>query len=89
MEVALNERTLETPGLILVRITTSQNVGFVTARAFGRQMGIPQIAPGIFGGTEQLPSLPTFLLGRSYDVDIVASTADGRTVSITLPIGLR
>jgi O-antigen ligase len=89
VEVALNERTLEVPGPVLVRITTSANVGAVTARVFGRQMGIPQIAPGLFGGADQMPSLPTFLLGRSYDVEFIASTPDGRSTSVTLPVGLR
>jgi hypothetical protein len=89
VEVALNARTLEVPGPVLVRVTTSLNVGAVTARAFGRQMGIPQIAPGIFGSADQLPTLPMFLLGRSYDIEFVASTPDGRSTSVTLPVGLR
>lgn len=89
VEIALNERTIEVPGLVLVRVTTSPNVWAVTARAFGRQLGIPQIAPGIFGGVDQLPSLPGFLLGRSYDIEIVASTQHGRSTSFTLPLGLR
>jgi hypothetical protein len=89
VEVALNERTLEAPGPLLVRITTSPNVGSVTARAFGRQLGIPQLAPGVFGGTDQLPVLPAFLLGRSYDIEFVAATQDGRSTSFTLPVGLR
>jgi hypothetical protein len=61
----------------------------VTARAFGRQLGIPQLAPGVFGGMDQLPTLPAFLLGRSYDIEFVAATQDGRSTSFTLPVGLR
>jgi hypothetical protein len=89
IEIALNERTLEVPGPVLVRVTTSPSVGAVTARVWGREMGIPQIAPGVFGGADQLPRLPWFLRGRSYDVEFVASTRDGRSASVTLPVGLR
>jgi len=89
VEIALNDKTLHQGGSLLVRITTSPDVTAVVARTLGREIGIPQSSPGVFAGMQQLPTgIPFFLLNRTYQVDFVASTADGRSASYTLPIRL-
>lgn len=88
-EIAVNDRVLHKGGLLLVRVMTSPDVTSVLARTFGRSIYIPQGAPGYFAGQEQLPSaIPSFLLNRTYDIEVVASTADGRSASYKLPLRL-
>ncbi|MEA2688564.1 MAG: hypothetical protein QOD51_1171 [Candidatus Eremiobacteraeota bacterium] len=89
LEIALNDRVLHKGGLLLVRITTSTDVTTVVARTMGHEIAVPQGAPGYFAGQEQLPSgIPFFLLGRSYQVEFVATTADGRSTTYSLPVRL-
>jgi len=89
LEIAINDRVLHKGGLLLVRVTTSSDVTGVVARTMGHEIGIPQGAPGYFAGQEQLPgNIPFFLLGRSYQVEFVATTADGRSTSFSLPVRL-
>jgi hypothetical protein len=89
VEIALNDRVLHKGGLMLVRVTTSADVTTVIARTLGREIGIPKGAPGYFAGQEQLPSgIPSSFLNRSYDVEFVASTGDGRSTSYTVPVRL-
>ena len=88
-EIALNDRVLHKGGGLLVRVTTTADVVTLMARTLGREIGIPQMAPGVFAGQEQLPNgIPAYLLNRSYDVEFVATTGDGRNASYTVPIRL-
>jgi hypothetical protein len=88
-EIAANDRVLHKGGLLLVRITTSPDVTHVIARTWNHEIGIPQISPGVFSGQETLPSnIPFFMLNRTYQIEIVASTADGRSASYTVPVRL-
>jgi hypothetical protein len=89
LEIALNDRVLHKGGMLLVRVTTSTDVTTLVARTLGHEIGIPQGAPGYFAGQQQLPTgIPFFLLGRDYQVEFVATTADGRTATYSIPIRL-
>ncbi|MDB5069018.1 MAG: hypothetical protein JWM87_129, partial [Candidatus Eremiobacteraeota bacterium] len=89
LEIAMNDRVLHKGGMLLVRVTTSPDVTAVVARTMGHEITIPQGAPGYFAGQEQLPSgIPFFLLNRSYQIEFVATTADGRSTTYTLPVRL-
>ncbi len=89
VEIALNDRVLHAGGMLLVRVMTSPDVTGVIARTWDHAITIPQGSPGYFAGQTQLPAgIPFFLLNRTYQIDFVASTADGRTVTYTLPVRL-
>ncbi|HEX3463901.1 MAG TPA: hypothetical protein VHS78_07640 [Candidatus Elarobacter sp.] len=89
VQIALNDRVLHKGGPLVVRVTTSADVTTVVARTMGREIGIPQGGPGYFSGQDQLPSsIPFFLLNRTYQIEFVASTGDGRTTSYTVPVRL-
>ncbi len=89
VEIALNDRVIHKGGLLLVRVTTSADVTAVIARTMGHEIIVPQGAPGYFAGQEQMPSgIPFFLLNRTYQIEFVASTADGRSAAFTMPIRL-
>ena len=88
-EIALNDRVIHKGGMLLVRVTTSSDVTAVVARTMGREIAIPQGAPGYFAGQEQMPSgIPFFLLNRTYQIEFVATTADGRSAIFSLPVRL-
>ena len=89
VEIAANDRVLHQGGMLLVRITTSQDVTRVIARTWNHEIGIPLISPGVFSGQEQLPgNIPFFMLNRNYQIEVVAMTADGRSASFTVPVRL-
>lgn len=89
VQVALNDHVLHNGGALLVRVTTTVDVVTVIARTLGHEIGISRTAPGVFSGAQQLPGgIPFFLLGRNYNVDFVATTADGRSATTTLNIRL-
>jgi hypothetical protein len=59
------------------------------ARTMGHQIGIPIMSPGVFAGQQQLPSgIPNFLLNRNYEIEFVATTADGKTTVFAIPLRL-
>ena len=89
VEIAANDRVLHKGGMLLVRITTSPDVTRVLARTMGHEIYIPQMSAGVFSGQEQLPAgIPFFMLNRTYQIEIVATTADGRSASFTVPVRL-
>ena len=89
IEIALNDRVLHKGGMLLVKVTTSPDVTAVVARTMGHEIAIPQGAPGYFAGQQQLPDgIPFFMLNRTYQVEFVATTADGRNTVFALPLRL-
>lgn len=89
VEIALNDRTLHQGQMLLVKITTSPDVTSMYARTLGHQIAIPFMSPGIFAGQQQLPNaIPGFLLNRSYQIEFVATTADGKSTIVALPLRL-
>jgi len=89
LEIAINDRVIHKGGLLLVRVTTSPDVTGVICRAMGHEIAIPMGAPGYFAGQEQIPNaIPGFLLNRTYQIEFVASTADGRSTVFAVPIRL-
>jgi hypothetical protein len=88
-EIAANDRVLHKGGMLLVRITTSLDVTRVVLRGMGHEIAVPQMSPGVFSGQQQLPSgIPFFMLNRTYQIEVVATTADGRNASFTVPVRL-
>ncbi|MDB5095242.1 MAG: hypothetical protein JWO85_3343 [Candidatus Eremiobacteraeota bacterium] len=89
IEVALNDKVLHSGGMMLVRVTTSPDVTTVVARTMGHEIAVPLYSPGVFAGQQQMPSgIPFFLLNRTFQVDFVATTADGHTAVTSLPLRL-
>jgi hypothetical protein len=88
LEIDLNANVLSAPGPIRVRVLTTAAVNAVVARTMGRELGVPEQAPGVFGADDQLPNIPFFLRNRTYNVQFVATTPDGRSVTTTIPLTL-
>jgi len=84
IEIALNEKVLS--GLIAIRVVTSTNVVKVTSSSNGRSGDLPQVGPGEFEVMSKIPKLGfTF----STTVQFVATSADGRTTSVKIPVRIK
>jgi hypothetical protein len=90
LEIAANDKVLHPGQLAILRVTTTTDVTSVVANALGSDLALPQAAPGVFGGQEQLPGwIPFWYLGKNYTVTFTARTSDGRAATTTLPIRLQ
>jgi hypothetical protein len=88
-EIDITDSTLYAPGDLHVRVLTNAPVVSVTAGTMGRDITIPGQRPGVFAFDGYIPNVPDFVRGRSFDVDFVASTADGRTTTVTLALVIK
>ena len=88
-EIDVNEVGLSAPGPLHVRVLASPVVTTVVAQTLGRSIPIPRYAVGEFRLDGDIPSLPFFLRGRTFDIDFIAASANGATTSIDLPFQLR
>jgi hypothetical protein len=86
-EIDVTDQILHPNSDIALRVVTSPEVQTVIASALGRDIAIPQLAPGVFAAQSHIPDVPFFLL-RTYDVEFRAATVDGRIASVTLPFRL-
>jgi hypothetical protein len=82
LEVDLNDKVLR--GSVAIRVLTSENVVKVVSGAMGRSGQIPQVGPGDFEGMSKIPKLP-----MSLKLEVVATSADGRTTSVKIPVSLK
>jgi hypothetical protein len=88
-EIALNDRVLHRGGPLMLRVTTSPDVTALVMRTMGRELGVARTGLGVFSGDTQLPSgIPSFLLGRTYTVQFVATRADGRNTTASVDVRL-
>jgi hypothetical protein len=81
LEVDLNSQTLH--GTIAMRILTNAVVTKVVTSSNGRSGSVPQIGPGEFAATSSVPKFPI-----TITLEFVASTADGRSTSVKIPVKL-
>jgi hypothetical protein len=89
IEIDVTDQTIAVPGPLHVRILTSDSVVTVVAQSFGYEVGIPQRSRGTFAYDGILPVVPDIAKGRRFDVDVIATSKDGRTATITLPFMLK
>jgi len=88
-EIDITDSVLSAPGELHVRVLTSAAVVNVTAGTMGRDISIPARGSGIFAFDGFIPNVPDFVRNRTFDVDFVASTADGRAATVTLLLTLK
>lgn len=88
LEVDLNDKQLTPHGKIAIRVLTSPDVVKVVTRSNGREGPLQQTAPGEFIGNGSIPGIPFIARGWKVNIEFVASTADGRTTSVKVPVTL-
>jgi hypothetical protein len=86
--VYLNDRTLRSGGVILIKVATSPDVVKVVSRSGGREGVLRQAGPGDFEANSKLPKIPFIAEGMTTLLEFVASNADGKTVSVKVPVKL-
>jgi len=88
MEIDYTDQTLHQNMDVALRVVTTPAVASVTISALGREVPVPQVAAGIWSAQSHIPSVPFFLLNRTYSLQIRAATPDGRSDSVTFPVRL-
>jgi hypothetical protein len=86
--VYLNESRLRSAGPIDIRVETSPEVVKVISRSNGRDGVVPLISPGVFVAQGKLPKIPFIAEGMSVDLQFIATTADGRKITVSVPVRL-
>jgi hypothetical protein len=87
IEIDLTDRIVR-PGLLQLRVLADPSVTSIIVRAMGRQFAVPQQSSGMFAVSNNVPSIPFFLKGRTFWVDFIASRQDGRQTVVSLPVVL-
>ncbi len=86
-EVALTQQTLHSGGPWAIRVTTTVDITSVSLEAFGFHIGIFRVGEsgsGVFAAMGTLPNAPSAYLDRSYTVNVIGTTADGRQATATV-----
>jgi hypothetical protein len=89
IEIDVTDQTIVAPGPLHVRILTSDSVVSVVAESYGYEVEIPKTGRGLFAFDGILPVLPDAVKGKFFDVDVVATSKDGRSITLTLPFMLK
>jgi hypothetical protein len=91
-EIDLNATEITPPGPLHVRVLTSIAVVSVTAQTsmafMTRGIPIPKAQPGLFLFDGYVPDVPFFLRNHTFNVDFIATAANGRTTDVVLPMRL-
>lgn len=86
--VYLNAKHLRSHGPIVIRVETNTEVVKMVSKSNGRGGAIPLVAPGVFFASSTLPAIPFIASGISTDLIFTGTSADGRTVTVKVPVTL-
>jgi hypothetical protein len=89
IEIDVTDQALSAPGPLHARVLTNESVVSVVAEAYGYELEIPRKGPGLFAIDAIIPIVPDVAKGKRFDVDVVATSKDGRTATVTLPFMLK
>jgi hypothetical protein len=88
IEVDCTDQVIHQNQDVAMRVVTTPTVSAVTLSALGRSAPLPQVGPGVWAANSHVPSVPFFFLNRTYTVQIIATTADGRSDTVSFPVRL-
>jgi len=88
LKVELNSSHLRAGGPIAIRVTTSPDVVQVVTGKGNRQGALTKQQPGIFASTSTLPHVGG-LLTIKIAIHVTATTADGKSASVDVPVFYR
>lgn len=89
IEIDVTDQTLAAPGPLHARVLTNDVVVSVVAEAYGYELDVPKSANGVFTFDGIIPIVPDAAKGKRFEVDVVATTKDGRTATVTLSFMLK
>ena len=73
---------------ISIRVETNTVVTKVVSKSGNSSGVLTPAGPGVFVANGKLPKLPFFAHGLSINLDIVAYSADGKSVTVRVPVRL-
>jgi hypothetical protein len=89
LEIDVTDQTIAAPGPLHVRILTSDSVVSVVASSFGYEFSIPKMGIGVFRFDGVIPVVPDTVKNKRFDVDVTATSKNGRILRLTLPFMLK
>jgi hypothetical protein len=89
LEIDVTDQTIAAPGPLHVRVLTSDSVVSVLAASFGYEFSIPKTGVGVFRFDGQIPPVPDTVKNKRFDVDVTATSQNGRVLRLTLPFMLK
>jgi hypothetical protein len=89
LEIDVTDQTIAAPGPLHVRVLTGDTVVSVVAESFGYEFSIPKISRGLFRFDGSIPAVPNTVKGKRFDVNVTATSENGRTLQFSLPFMLK
>ena len=89
LEIDLNDQVIYSTKNFSARVTTNDVVTKVTISSNGHSGQMTRIAPGRFESTGDIPKLPSIIGGLNVNLVFTATTADGRSTSVKVPIKVK
>jgi hypothetical protein len=88
--VYLNSNKLVSKGPIDIKVMTDTGTTVkVTSKSNGREGVIPMVGPGDYEAYSTLPKIPFIAAGMTVKLEFIATSAEGRKVSVQIPVELK
>ena len=88
-EIDVTDQTITAPGPLHVRVLTSDTTVSVVAESMGYEFSLPKTGRGVFRFDGILPSVPGYIKGKRFDVNVTATSENGRVLQFSLPFMLK
>jgi hypothetical protein len=89
LEIDVTDQTIAAPGPLHVRVLTSDTVVSVVAESFGYEFSLPKVGRGLFRFDGAIPVVPNTVKNKRFDVNVTATSQNGRILLLTLPFMLK
>jgi hypothetical protein len=89
LAIDISDQTVYSGKVMAIRVTTNDVVSKVTVTSNGRSGQITQVAPGRFESSGTIPKLPPLMGGLNVNLVFTATTADGRSTSVKVPLKVK
>jgi hypothetical protein len=89
LEIDVYDQVIYSAKTFAARVTTNDVVTKVTISSNGHSGEMTRIAPGRFESMGNIPKLPSIIGGLNVNLVFTATTADGRSTSVKVPIKVK
>jgi hypothetical protein len=89
LEIDVTDQTIAAPGPLHVRVVTNDDTISVVAESFGYEFTLPKTGRGLFTIDTTIPPVPDNVKGKQFNVNVTATSKNGRVSSLTLPFMLK
>jgi hypothetical protein len=89
LAIDISDQTVYSGKVMAIRVTTNDVVSKVTISSNGHSGQMTQVAPGRFESSGTIPKLPPLMGGLNVNLVFAATTADGRSASVKVPLKVK